>query len=89
MDLTLKSGQLVRGQVVDASGRRIGGVCVVLDQWHCHTDPQGYFHWSVKAPVPQEVAIQVYKSYSHQYETLKTTIALSQLASEPIMLKNK
>jgi len=87
--LTLQSGQLVRGQVVDVSGRRIGGVCVVLDQWHCHTDPQGYFHWSVKAPVPQEVTLQVYKKYSHQYGELETTVALSQLESEPITLKNR
>ena len=89
VDFTLKSGQLVRGQVVDASGQPIGGICVVLNQWHCHTDPQGYFNWSVEAPVPQQVTLQVYKKYLSQYETLETTIALSQLASEPIMLKNK
>ena len=89
VDLTLESGHLVRGQVVDVSGRRIGGACVVLDQWHCHTDPQGYFHWSVKAPVPQEVTLQVYKKYSHQYGELETTVSLSQLESEPITLQDR
>ena len=89
VDFTLKSGQLVRGQVVDASGQPIGGICVVLNQWHCHTDPQGYFNWSVEAPVPQQVTLQVYKKYLSQYETLETTVALSQLESQPITLKHK
>ena len=89
VDFTLKSGQLVRGQVVGTAGQPIGGVCVVLNQWHCHTDPQGYFNWSVEAPVPQQVTLQVYKKYNSQYETLETTVALSQLESRPITLKHK
>ena len=89
VDFTLKSGQLVRGQVVGAAGQPMGGVCVVLNQWHCHTDPQGYFNWSVEAPMPQQVTLQVYKKYNSQYETLETTVALSQLERQPITLKNR
>jgi hypothetical protein len=89
VDFTLKSGQLVRGQVVGTAGQPIGGVCVVLNQWHCHTDPQGYFNWSVEDPVPQQVTLQVYKKYNSQYETLETTVALSQLENQPINLKHK
>ena len=89
VDFTLKSGQLVRGQVVGTAGQPMGGVCVVLNQWHCHTDRQGYFNWSVEAPLPQQVTLQVYKKYNSQYETLETTVALSQLESQPITLKNK
>ena len=91
VDFTLKSGQLVRGKIVVAAGHP-GGVCVVLNQWHCHTDSRGYFHWSVEAPVPQQVTLKFYKRYSNQYETtgeLETTVALSQLKSQPITLKNR
>jgi len=61
----------------------------VLNHWHCHTDPQGYYHWSVEAPVPAQVTLRVYKRYNGDYETLKTTVALSQLESQPITLKNR
>jgi protocatechuate 3,4-dioxygenase beta subunit len=88
-EFTLKAGRLVRGRVVDAEGHPIGGVCVVLNHWHCHTDPQGYYHWSVVAPVPAQVTLRVYKRYNGDYETLKTTVALSQLESQPITLKNR
>jgi protocatechuate 3,4-dioxygenase beta subunit len=88
-DFTLKPGRLVRGRVVDAEGDPIGGVCVVLNHWHCHTDPQGYYHWSVEAPVPARVPLRVYKRYNGDYETLKTTVAVSQLESQPITLKNR
>ena len=88
-DFTLKHGRLVRGRVVDAEGHPGGGVCVVLNHWHCHTDPQGYYHWSAEAPVAAQVTLRVYKRYSNQYETLKTTVALSQLESQPITLKKQ
>ena len=88
VDFTLKSGQLVRGQIVVAAGHP-GGVCVVLNQWHCHTDSRGYFHWSVEAPVPQQVTLQVYKKYNNRFETLKTTVPFSQLESQPIILPRK
>ena len=88
-DFTLKHGRLVRGRVVDAEGHPVGGVCVVLNHWHCHTDPQGYYHWSAEAPVSAQVTLRVFKRYSGDYETLKTTVALSQLESQPITLKNR
>jgi hypothetical protein len=89
VDFTLKPGQLVRGQVVDAEGEPIPSVCVVLNHWHCHTDPQGYFHWSLENPLPKQVTLEVHKRYSSQYEELKTTVALSQLEGQPITLKNR
>ena len=67
----------------------VGGACVVLNRWHIHTDPHGFFHWSLEAPVPQQVAMKAYKRYSNQYEELETTVALSQLESQPIVLKNR
>ena len=70
-------------------GQPIAGACVVLNKWHIHTDPTGYFHWSLKPPVPQQVTLKVSKRYSGDYETLEATVSLSQLESEPIMLKNK
>ena len=73
-DFTLKHGRLVREQAVDTDGHPIGGVCIVLNHWHCHTDPQGYYHWSAEAPVSEQVAMRVYKRYSGQYEELKTTV---------------
>ena len=57
----------------------MGGVCVVLNQWHCHTDPPGYFQWPVESPVPRQVMLQVYKKYNSQYERMETTIALTSL----------
>ncbi|MCH2400906.1 MAG: hypothetical protein MK364_17450, partial [Pirellulales bacterium] len=77
VDFILKPGCLVRGQVVDVAGRPMGGVCVVLNQWHCHTDPPGYFQWPVESPVPRQVMLQVYKKYNSQYERMETTIALT------------
>ena len=62
---------------------------VVLNDWHCHTDPLGYYHWSVEAPVPEEVTLRINKRYSARYETLKTTVALSDLDGQPIILKNR
>jgi hypothetical protein len=88
-DFSLTPGRHVRGRVVDSAGQPIGGVCLVVNQWHCHTDPLGYFHWSVAAPVPQRVTLYVDRKYSHQYETLETTVALTHLESQPITLKNR
>jgi hypothetical protein len=88
VDFTLKSGQLVRGQIVVTAGHP-GGVCVVLNQWHCHTDSRGYFDWSVEAPLPEQVTLQVYKAYNNRFETLKTTVPFSQLESQPIILPRK
>ena len=42
-----------------------------------------------RAPLPEQVEMQVYKRYSGQYETLKTTVPFSQIESQPITLKNR
>ena len=88
-NFSLKAGRRVRSRVVDAAGQPIGGVCVVLNQWHCHTDPRGFFHWSVEAPLPKELTLQVYKKYSGQYETLETTVPFSQIERQPIILQRR
>ena len=54
-----------------------------------HTDSAGSYHWSVEEPLPEQVTLRVYRRYSCDYETLKTTVALSQLESQPITLKNR
>ena len=91
----LKPGRKICNQVVDSVGQPIAGACVVLNRWHIHTDPHGYYHWSVKTPQPQQVTMRVYKKYEGQFdslgyppEILKTTVNLSQLESQPITLKN-
>ena len=87
-EFRLKAGRKVCNQVVDNTGRPVPGVCVVLNRWHIHTDSDGYFHWSLDNPVPQQVTLRVYKRYSGDYETLETTVALSQLESQSITLKH-
>ncbi len=88
-DFRLKPGRLVRGKVVDERGKTIGGVCVLLNLWHCHTDPRGFFHWSVEAPAPEQVTLRAYKRYSGQYETLETSVSFSEVESQPIILQNR
>ena len=85
----LTPGRLVRSRVMDETGRGIPDVCVVLNRWHIHTDSSGYFHWSLEDPAPQQVMLEVHKKYNDRYETLKTTVALSQLESQPITLENR
>ena len=88
-DFQLKAGRKICNRVVDDTGGAVPGACVVLNLWHVHTDLEGFFHWSVEDPAPQQVAMKVYKRYSNQYEELETTVALSQLESQPITLKNR
>ncbi len=85
----LKPGRKVSNRVLDAAGRPVAGACVVLNRRHVHTDAGGYFHWSLEEPVPQEVTLKVYMRYRGDYETLDTTVTLSQLESQPITLKNR
>ena len=86
----LKPGRKIFNRVLDPAGRSIAGACVVLNHWHVHTDSGGYFHWSLEDPLPQQVALKVYKRYSVDINGyLDTTVALSQLESQPITLKNK
>ena len=84
-----RPGRLVRSKVIDGTGRGLPGICVVLIQWHVHTDSDGYFHGSPEDPVPQQVMLEVHEKYSSQCEELKTTVALSQLEGQPITLKNR
>ena len=85
----MKAGQKICSRVVDNTGRPVPGACVVLNRWHTHTDVNGFFHWSVEAPLPEQVEIIVYKRYSDQYETLETTVPFSQIEREPIILPRK
>ena len=88
-EFRLKPGRKICSRILDNTGRPVPGACVVLNRWHIHTDPRGFFHWSVEAPLPEQVEIKVFKRYSGQYETLKTTVPFSQLENQPITLKNK
>jgi len=62
--------------VVDVNSKPIGGICVVLNRWHCHTDNRGIFHWAAEAPVPQSVAVKIYKQY-RGYQAIRKTTPLS------------
>ena len=88
-DFHLKPGQKVCNRVMDDTGRPVPGACVVLNRWHTHTDLQGFFHWSVQAPLPDNVSVRVDKRYSDQYKTLETTVPFSQLERQPIVLLRK
>jgi hypothetical protein len=63
----LKAGKSVRGRVVDQTGEPVGGVCVVLDKLHIHSDPEGFFHWAVESPALDEVTVKLYKRYHGEY----------------------
>ena len=88
-EFQLKPGRKVCKRVVDDTGHPVSGVCVVLNLWHVHTDRTGFFHWSVEAPLPEQVKIKVFKRYSGQYETLETTVPFSQIESQRIILPRK
>jgi hypothetical protein len=88
-EFRLKTGRKVWNRVVDDTSLPVPGACVVLNLWHIHTDTDGYFHWSVGAPLPEQVQIRVYKRYSGQYETLKTAVPFSQIERHPIILRRK
>ena len=88
-EFRLKAGRRVCNRVVDNTGRPVPGACVVLNNWHVHTDRAGFFHWSVEVPLTEQVQIRVYKRYSGQYETLKTTVPFSQIQRQPIILRRK
>ena len=65
----LTAGKALGGRVVDQTGDAVGGACVVLDRLHIHTDPAGFFHAAIEAPVPDEVTVKLYKRYHGRYET--------------------
>jgi len=88
-EFQLQPGRGVHGRIVDPQGRPVAGACVVLGLWHCHTDEQGRFDWSVTEPVPTEVPVKVYKRYSGQYAALQQTISLPEIEQRPIVLESK
>ena len=88
-DFQLKTGRKICNRVMDDTGRPVPGACVVLNRWHIHTDRAGFFHWSVEAPLPQQVELRLYKRYSGQYETLETTVSFSQIERQPMVLRRK
>ena len=88
-EFRLKPGRRIRGRVVDNTDRPVPGACVVLNRWHVHTDRAGFFHWSVEAPVPKQVEVNVYRRYYGQYGTFKNTLAISRIERQPIILPRK
>ena len=89
LDFTLKPGRRVRGRVTDQAGSPVAGACVVLDAWHTHTDDNGFFHWAAETPLPDEMAVKIYKRYSNVYVTLDQKLSLASIEEEPIILSRK
>ena len=88
-EFRMKPGRKVRSRVVDSAGDPVPGACVVLNGRHVHTDPTGFFHWSVESPLPEPVDVNVYRRYYGHYGTLKTTLSLSSIERQPIILPGK
>ena len=94
-DFSMKTGRKVSNRVVNIKGKPIAGACVVLNNWHSHTDPDGFFHWSIESPVPTTVTYRVDKRYSAEipgstamkYDTLKGTVAISTIEQQPFILR--
>ena len=85
-DFRLKAGRKVRSRVVDSTGRPVPSACVVLNNWHLHTDSKGFFHWSVKAPLPKQVQVNAYHLYHGHHGRLEKTLSIPQVESRPIIL---
>jgi hypothetical protein len=85
-DFALNPGTFVRGQVVDADNQPLPGICVILNAWHTHTDDHGFFHWSITAPLPDQVTVHAEKRYSKAYQPLNTTATIKQLQTQPLVL---
>ena len=93
-DFSMKAGRKVSNRVEDTKGKPIAGACVVLNNWHSHTDPDGFFHWSVESPLPEKTTYRVNKRYSAEirgstamkYDTLKGTVAISTIERQPFVL---
>lgn len=88
-EFRLRTGASVRGRVVNAGGDPLPGMCMVVERSHIHSDGDGFFHWAVEAPLPEQVDIKVYKLYSRRYETLESTVPFSLIEREPITVKKK
>jgi hypothetical protein len=86
LDFALKPGRRVRGRVTDPAGSPVAGACVVLDSWHTHSDDKGFFHCPAEAPLPDQVAVKIYKRYSKVYTTLDQRLSLASIEEQPIIL---
>ena len=86
-DFQLKPGRSVCGRVVDDTGKPVGGACVVLDKLHIHADSDGRFSWAVDAPVPDEVAVRVYKRYHDEPGKFDGKLPVAQIEAQPIVLQ--
>jgi len=96
-EFRLEPGRSVRGRVVGEKGDPVPGICVVIKRSHIHTDGDGFFHWAVRSPVPDEVTVRVFRAHVHRptvgggtggYEPLEGTLSLSQIEGQPIVLTN-
>ncbi len=99
-EFRLNAGRKICNQVVDEKGRPVGGTCVVLNNEHMHADAQGFFHWSLEAPLPKQVSVKVYKRFGRGNETHEGgltrvvrvsldqhyAVPLSQIESQPLIL---
>ena len=86
-EFSLKPGKAVRGRVLDSRGKAVVGASVILNKWHVYSDSKGFFSWSVQAPVPDEVELNVHRLYSRKYKPLEKTILLSQIEKRPVILQ--
>ncbi len=89
-EFRLNAGRKICNQVVDEKGKPAAGACVVLNNWHMHTDAQGFFHWSLENPLPEQVSVKVYKRYGGGPVRIPLkqhyTVSLSQIESQPMIL---
>ena len=83
---TLSPGIAVRGRVTDQTGLPVAGACVVLNDWHTHTDQDGAFSWSIEAPVPSQIDVKIYKRYSSAYGKTIERVSLESIQQEPLVL---
>lgn len=93
LNVTLPTGQKLRGQVVDEAGLPISGATVeavspsadsrTLFEWRAKTDADGRFRWDA-APASQEYAV-----YASGYETQSRAILKAGADEQVIPLKKK
>ena len=88
-EFSLKPGRAVRGRIMDTYGKPVSGASVVLNMWHVYSDRDGFFDWSVVAPVPRQVKLMVYRRYDAAYGSYEGTLELSKIEKQPIVLKKK
>ena len=88
-EFILKPGRYLRGRVVDEKGSPLPGMCVVLDRSHIHTDAEGFFHWAVQGPVPDEVPVRLFRKEGGPFEPFQRLLSLSQIEHAPIVMKKR